>query len=153
VRALLFAVVLLILVGGGVWASADAERADREPAEVREPARTPEPRAPRRRRSSPPARPLRASKCPDGVAGCREISGRVVFVESVDPDGDGDLHVVLAGDDGLSGPGITAVDIAPALRPRRDPRVGDSMSAAGPVQRGSYGQSQVHALEMHLRRR
>jgi hypothetical protein len=146
----LFAAILLILAGGGVWASADAEQANREPVTAREPAVTPEPRATRTPR---PSRPLRAATCPDGVAGCRAVSGRVVYVESVDPDGDGDLHVVLAGDDGLSGPGITAVDIAPALRPRRDPRVGDAMSAAGPVQRGSYGQSQLHALEMHLRRR
>jgi hypothetical protein len=26
-------------------------------------------------------------------------------------------------------------------------------AAAGPVQRGSYGQSQIHALEFHARRR
>jgi hypothetical protein len=44
------------------------------------------------------------------------------------------------------------VDVAPALRPARDPRVGDEVSAAGPVQRGSIGQSQIHALELHVRR-
>jgi hypothetical protein len=31
--------------------------------------------------------------------------------------------------------------------------MGDRASAAGPVQRGSYGQSQIHALEFHARRR
>jgi len=87
------------------------------------------------------------------VAGCRSVSGRVIFVESVDPDGDGDLHVVLTGRDGVSAAGITAVDVKPSLRPRRDPRIGDRVSAAGPVQTGSFGQAQVHALDFHLRRR
>ena len=48
-------------------------------------------------------------------------------------------------------PGMTAIDIAPDLRPRRDPRVGDRVSAAGPVQTGSYGQAQIHALELRVR--
>ena len=49
--------------------------------------------------------------------------------------------------------GMTAVDVAPELRPRRDPRIGDRVSAAGPVQTGSYGQSQIHALEFRVHRR
>ena len=97
------------------------------------------------------ARPdVRRLRCPAGVAGCRAVRGTVVFVERVDPDGDGDLHVVLdAGS--VTGPGVTAVDVPPELRPRRDPRVGDRASAAGPVQTGSYGQSQIHALEFRVR--
>ena len=47
---------------------------------------------------------------------------------------------------------MTAIDIAPELRPRRDPRIGDRVSAAGPVQTGSFGQSQIHALEVRFRR-
>ena len=47
---------------------------------------------------------------------------------------------------------MTAIDVAVDLRPRRDPRIGDRVSAAGPVQTGSYGQSQIHALEFHARR-
>ncbi len=74
-----------------------------------------------------------------------------MFVERVDPDGDGDLHVVVA-DGSVTAPGLSAVDVRPDLRPRRDPRVGDRVSAAGPVQTGSYGQSQIHALEFHARR-
>ena len=80
------------------------------------------------------------------------MRGTIVYVERVDPDGDGDLHVVVdAGS--LTLPGVTAIDVAPELRPRRDPRVGDRASAAGPLQTGSYGQSQIHALEFHARRR
>lgn len=89
--------------------------------------------------------------CPDGVAGCRSVTGRIVFVERVDPDGDGDLHVVIA-DGSISLPGMTAVDVKPSLRPKRDPRIGDRATAAGPVQTGTYGQSQIHALRFRVQR-
>ncbi len=91
------------------------------------------------------ARAPRAS-CPDDLAGCVVVRGRVVFVEAVDPDGDGDLHVVVA-DGSITAPGLTSVDVRPGLRPERDPRIGDEVSAAGDVQRGSIGQDQVHAVE------
>lgn len=94
---------------------------------------------------------LRRARCPQGVPGCREVTGRIVYVESVDPDGDGDLHVVIA-DGGISLPGLTAVDVKPSLRPRRDPRAGDRATAAGPVQTGSYGQAQIHALRFAVER-
>jgi hypothetical protein len=94
---------------------------------------------------------VRRSRCPDDVPGCRAVRGTVLYVESVDPDGDGDLHVVLDGGS-ITLPGMTAIDIAPELRPRRDPRVGDRVSAAGPVQTGSYGQEQIHALVLRVRR-
>jgi hypothetical protein len=97
----------------------------------------------------PPPRDVRRARCPAGVTGCRMVRGTVIFVERVDPDGDGDLHVVLRGGS-VTGPGLTAVDVAPERRPPRDPRVGDRASAAGPVQTGSYGQSQIHALEFRV---
>jgi hypothetical protein len=56
----------------------------------------------------------------------------VIYVERVDPDGDGDLHVVVAAG-GVTLAGLTSVDVSRSLRPRRDPRVGDLVSAAGPV--------------------
>ena len=91
------------------------------------------------------------ARCPQDVPDCKAVRGTVLYVERVDPDGDGDLHVVVdAGS--ITLPGMTAIDVAPELRPRRDPRVGDRVSAAGPVQTGSYGQSQIHALEFHARR-
>ena len=95
---------------------------------------------------------VRRSRCPEDVPGCRAVRGTVLYVESVDPDGDGDLHVVLDGGS-ITLPGMTAIDIAPDLRPRRDPRVGDRVSAAGPVQTGSYGQEQIHALVLRVGRR
>jgi hypothetical protein len=119
------------------------------PAEPRKAAPAPTPE------STPAPRPPRdvpRARCPEGVPGCRAVRGTVLYVERVDPDGDGDLHAVVdAGS--ITLPGMTAIDIAPDLRPRRDPRVGDRVSAAGPVQTGSYGQSQIHALEFNARAR
>ena len=87
--------------------------------------------------------------CPPGLERCREVTGRVAYVERVDPDGDGDLHVVvLAGD--VTAPGLTAVDVSAALRPAADPRAGAVVTAAGQVQTGSYGQSQVHAEDFRV---
>jgi hypothetical protein len=116
------------------------------PAESRQ-AAPPEPTA----TPAPKRRDVRKARCREGVPGCQTVRGTVIYVERVDPDGDGDLHVVLdAGS--ITLPGMTAVDVAPELRPRRDPRIGDRVSAAGPVQNGSYGQSQIHALEFRVRR-
>jgi hypothetical protein len=95
------------------------------------------------------ARDVRRSRCGADVPGCRSVRGTVVYVEHVDPDGDGDLHVVVAAGS-ITLPGMTAVDVAVDLRPGRDPGIGDRVSAAGPVQPGSYGQSQIHALEFHV---
>ena len=98
----------------------------------------------------PPPPALERARCPPAVAGCREVTGRIVLVERVDPDGDGDLHVVVSAGS-ITLPGLTAIDVRPGLRPRRDPRAGDLATAAGPVQRGSFGQDQIHALRFATR--
>jgi hypothetical protein len=141
--------LVLALVVAAVIAAAlpiDDRRPTAEPraaAPTATPTATPTPR---------PERDVRRARCPGEVPGCRAVRGTVVYVERVDPDGDGDLHVVVdAGSVTLAG--MTAIDVAPELRPRRNPRAGDRVSAAGPVQTGSYGQSQIHALEFHARRR
>lgn len=92
------------------------------------------------------------SRCPDGVRDCRTTEGRIVYVERVDPDGDGDAHFVVADPQGITLPGLTAIDVRKGLRPSPLPEPGDLLSAAGPVQTGSYGQSQIHALELHVGR-
>ena len=104
-------------------------------------------------RVSAPAATLKRATCPSDLRGCRSAIGRVVLVESVDPDGDGDLHVVVTDPNGVTLRGLTSVDVSKDLRPRRDPRVGDRAAAMGPVQTGSFGQSQIHALEFRVRRR
>ena len=96
-----------------------------------------------------PPPPLQPVRCPENVPGCAEVTGRVIYVERVDPDGDGDLHVVVNGGS-ISLPGLTAIDVRPGLRPRHDPVPGDRVTAAGPVQRGSFGQDQIHALRFRV---
>ena len=92
-------------------------------------------------------------RCPPAAAaeGCRAVIGTIVHVERVDPDGDGDLHVVVAGGS-ITLPGLTAVDVRPGLRPPRDPSIGERATAAGPVQRGSFGQDQINALRFRVER-
>jgi hypothetical protein len=92
------------------------------------------------------------TRCPARLVGCRSARGPIVLVQRIDPDGDGDLHVVVAGGS-VTAPGFTSIDVRKGLRPRRDPRVGDLASAAGVVQRGSYRQLQIHAREFHVRYR
>ena len=118
-----------------------------EPAPREEQAARSEPRE----RRKPPRVAL--SRCAAGRSNCRSASGRVLYVEAVDPDGDGDAHFVLASAQSVTGPGLTVVDVAKDLRPRRLPKPGDLVSAAGPVYRGSYGQRQIEATELHVARR
>jgi hypothetical protein len=89
-------------------------------------------------------------QCPAGVPECRTTEGRIVYVEAVDPDGDGDAHFVISDPQGITLPGFTAIDVRKGLRPHPLPGPGDLISAAGPVQTGSYGQDQIHALELHV---
>jgi hypothetical protein len=92
------------------------------------------------------------SHCPPGHPACRVTVGRIVYVERVDPDGDGDAHFVIRDPRGITLPGLTAIDVRAGLRPSPLPGPGDLISAAGPVQTGSYGQDQIHALELHVAR-
>ena len=99
------------------------------------------------------AEPPKRVHCPrTAPPSCRSALGRVLYVEAVDPDGDGDAHFVLASRPGISGPGITSIDVERTLRPRRLPRVGDWVTAAGPVYRGSYGQRQIEAVALRIKR-
>lgn len=98
----------------------------------------------------PPADGVAPSRCPPALAGCRSVEGRIAYVERVDPDGDGDAHFVIVDPQGITLPGLTAIDVRKGLRPDPLPEVGDLISAAGPVQTGSYGQSQIHAIELHV---
>jgi hypothetical protein len=101
-----------------------------------------------------PARERRAverAQCPLGLEGCRTATGRVLYVEAVDPDGDGDAHFVLAGGR-ITAPGISAIAVRRELRPPRLPEVGDWVSAAGVVWTGSHGQQQIEAEVLHVAR-
>ncbi len=101
-------------------------------------------------REKTPAETVAPSRCPSGLPSCRTTEGRIVYVERVDPDGDGDAHFVVVDPQGITLPGLTAIDVRKGLRPDPLPGAGDLISAAGPVQTGSLGQSQIHALELHV---
>jgi hypothetical protein len=99
-----------------------------------------------RREAAPP---VEAAVCPPDLANCSSASGTVIFVERVDPDGDGDAHFVLESTDGITAKGVSVIDVRRDLRPDPLPSPGDRVSAAGPVHRGSYGQRQIEAVVVH----
>jgi hypothetical protein len=90
--------------------------------------------------------------CAAAAANCAAVTGRVLYVDAVDPDGDGDAHYVLAGGN-VTAPGLSVIDVGRRLRPRRLPRAGQLVSAAGPVYRGRFGQRQIEATVVHHQRR
>ena len=117
----------------------------------------PDPPAPGASAATPgeraPARTaVKRARCAAGPGDCAAVTGRVLYVEAVDPDGDGDAHYVLAGGS-VTSSGVSVIDVERGLRPRRLPRAGELVSAAGPVFTGSYGQRQIHADELHHQRR
>jgi hypothetical protein len=138
------AVALLALGLAGAGCANDAE--PQEPS-----ARATEPAATERQRSARPR--LRQARCPAAMANCATASGRILYVERVDPDGDGDAHFVLSSSRGITAPGLSVIDVKRSLRPSPLPGPGDRLSAAGPVYRGSYGQKQIEAIELHVARR
>jgi len=100
-----------------------------------------------------PAQKLPLARCPaDAASRCRSASGRVTYVEAVDRDGDGDAHLVLVSRQSVTAPGISVIDVPLNLRPRPLPRIGDRVSAAGPVYSGSYGQRQIEAVAINVAR-
>jgi hypothetical protein len=101
------------------------------------------------RAGSPSAASVEPARCPADLPGCRTASGTIIYVEAVDPDGDGDAHFVLASREGISAPGVSVIDVRRGLRPDPLPQVGDRISAAGPVYPGSYGQRQIEAVVLH----
>jgi hypothetical protein len=104
-------------------------------------------------RIAPPPTPrLRHAKCPPDLSNCSTASGRIVYVERVDPDGDGDAHFVLMSSQSITLPGVSVIDVEKSLRPHPLPGPGDRVSAAGPVYRGSYGQKQIQAIEVRIAR-
>jgi hypothetical protein len=139
--AALLVVVALLVIFGGCGAGEGATTISSQPP--RETAIAPPP-------EKPAAASVAPSHCPAGLPSCRTTTGRIVYVERVDPDGDGDAHFVVADPRGITLPGLTAIDVRRGLRPDPLPGPGDLVSAAGPVQTGSYGQSQIHAIELHV---
>ena len=70
------------------------------------------------------AGPPDGAACPAEAANCKSATGTIIYVERVDPDGDGDAHFVLLDDGSVTAPGITVVDVAAGLRPHPLPGPG-----------------------------
>jgi hypothetical protein len=131
---------MAVLIASGCSDEDDRPEPARGPATTAAPDRSPQPT------------PLKAAHCPPELSNCKTASGRIVYVERVDPDGDGDAHFVLASRQAITLPGLSVIDVKKALRPQPLPGPGDRISAAGPVYRGSYGQKQIEAIELHVAR-
>jgi len=143
--ALALATALVAVAAAGGCGGDDPARAPQAETDA-----TPTPPAPATRPEPATPAPPRA-QCPARTApGCRSAAGRIIAVEAVDPDGDGDAHFVLAGRDSVTAPGITVVDVRRDLRPDPLPGLGERISAAGPVYPGSYGQRQIEAVALEL---
>jgi predicted small lipoprotein YifL len=101
-----------------------------------------------------PAKPFPLARCARDAMNCAASMGRVIYIESVDPDGDGDLHVVAIVTKGkvVTGAGITVFDVSKHLRPKKDPRLGAIVTGAGPVYRGSHGQDQIEVTKFRVQR-
>lgn len=95
---------------------------------------------------------LPESSCEPGLSNCVVASGTVIYVEAVDPDGDGDAHFITTSAEGVTAPGLTIFDVRKDLRPDPLPEVGDLVGGAGPVFRGSRGQKQIEVTEFHVAR-
>jgi len=91
-----------------------------------------------------------APGCEPEATNCTTAGGRIVLVEAVDPDGDGDAHFVLAGSGDLTAPGLSTIDVERELRPDPLPGRGDFLAAAGPVYTGSFGQRQIEATDLRF---
>ena len=91
---------------------------------------------------SPPACPAEA------LPNCAAAHGTVIYVQRVDPDGDGDAHFVLRSDQSITLPGVSVIDVRTDLRPHPLPGPGALIAAQGPVYPGSAGQHQIQADEV-----
>ena len=140
---LIVAAVTIVGCGGGPGATQERSSIV-EPTAAERPSRAdgsgPAPRRPE----------IEPVRCPAAVSACRSAGGEIVYVERVDPDGDGDAHFVLFSDESITAPGISVIDVARDLRPHPLPGPGDLVSAAGPVYRGSYGQRQIEATKLRV---
>jgi hypothetical protein len=71
---------------------------------------------------------------------CEHVSGRVVWIQRRDPDGDGDRHVLIAGHYRLR-----IVKLVWSLRVPGLPKVGTRVDAVGWLMRGGSGHDEINA--------
>lgn len=153
-RRLLPLLAAVLLIGGGIWLlSGDDDSGSESNRETVVNGESPSRAGPTdssESGSAEPAKKLSPTPCPPDLSNCVSASGRVVYVEKVDPDGDGDAHFVTASADSVTGPGITIFDVRTDLRPDPLPGVGDLVGGAGPVYPGSAGQKQIEVIAFEV---
>ena len=49
----------------------------------------------------------------------------------------------------MTAPGVSVIKVVSSRRPNPLPRVGDSLSAAGTTDKGSHGERQLVAVDVH----
>lgn len=140
-----------ILAGGYLlWGSGDGETDSKKSAEVQPVTGTTGGTDwnadPGNSKESPKLTP---SSCPSDSSNCVVATGRVIYVEANDPDGDGDAHFVTVSKQSVTMAGITIFDVRADLRPDPLPGVGDLVGGAGPVYPGHAGQMQIQVDEFH----
>lgn len=101
-------------------------------------------------RPTKPKPTLPRMSCPTDLSNCEVATGRVIYVEAVDPDGDGDAHFVTLSNQSITSVGITVFDVKRELRPDPLPGKGDLIGGYGPVYQGSYGQNQIEVIGFHV---
>ncbi len=74
----------------------------------------------------------------------------MIYVEAVDPDGDGDAHFVTLSNQSITTTAITVFDVGKDLRPDPLPGRGDLVGGYGPVYQGSHGQMQIEVDEFFV---
>lgn len=144
-----FALIALLLGGGALGCGGEERDGDTSSGERTRTSTDDAPHGQDADLTQPRLQPL---PCPAAAGNCASASGTILYVERVDPDGDGDAHFVLISSDGVTAPGITVVDVRRGLRPPRLPGPGDALSAQGPVFTGSYGQRQIQANAIRVGR-
>jgi len=154
VGRLLAIAIVGLTIGGGVWLlTRDGDSGSRASGEKRsksEGSSTGGPANPGEAGSAEPVKRLAPTPCPPDLSGCVSATGRVLYVEKVDPDGDGDAHFVTASGEGVTGPGITIFDVRADLRPDPLPGIGDLVGGAGPVYPGHAGQKQIEVVAFEV---
>jgi hypothetical protein len=143
--AIVLATLALISIAGCGDSGSSATAGDQQAKQPQRPATTTP-----HQESAPDEPAVEPARCPPDAGNCSAATGRIVYVEAVDPDGDGDAHFVLLSDESVTAPGISVIDVERSLRPHPLPGISDEISAAGPVYRGSYGQRQIQADELHV---
>lgn len=157
VRRLLLTALVGLAIGGGIWllsgndsGGPESDGTDSTRKELSREPEDPEPEASISPVQKPPS--LAPSSCDPGLSNCVVASGRVLYVEKVDPDGDGDAHFVTTSKESVTLPGITIFDVRADLRPNPLPGIGDLIGGAGPVYEGHAGQKQIEVTEFHVAR-